>query len=125
MANLVVLEDVAAEPAPTQVYGVVRQVLDQIVAYDVAVAQAEEHAGAVLVEESAVVDVIIDDLVVGWMALHRAEVLAPYQHHSACARVADFVVPDEIPRVVALQIDAVAADGVEDVVLDATVVCTG
>ena len=64
MPDLVILDDVSAELTVSQVDTVVGHVLDEVVTDDVAVTKTKEYAGDALVKDSAVVDVIVHDLIV-------------------------------------------------------------
>jgi len=61
--DFVTLDDVAAIAIVPKVNGVVGHVMYQIVANDVAVAEAKENSGNILVDDSTVVNVIVGDFV--------------------------------------------------------------
>ena len=66
-------------------------------------------------------DVIVHHLVVKRVMPPGIEVFAAYQSDSDCSRIPNFVVLDDVPRVVVFDVDGVAADRVKAVVLDSTV----
>ena len=118
MPDFIVFNDVSAVAAAPQVDGMVGQVLDTVVSYDIAVAQPKEYPGRILVEDAAVVDVIVQDLVVNRVMGKRLAVPAADQTNAAGPGMADFVVLDKIPGVVIFNIDGIAADGTFNVYVE-------
>ena len=127
-ADSVVFNEIAAVAAVAQVDPVVRQIVNLIMGHTIPVAQAEEHSGRVSIIEPAVVNNIVSDLVVHRMGRTQCAAGALInavppagQNDPVGARMADFVVPDQVPLIVVAQVDAIASDDGDRVVLDAAV----
>ena len=90
--------------------------MDVVVSDNVAVTEPQKHPGHEGVNHSAVVDVIVLDIIKDRVlggAAHQADPIG--------SRIANLIATDTVADIVSIQIDGIAAHGVEMVVLDATV----
>jgi len=90
--------------------------MNVVMAYDIALANAEEGSGNILVDDSTVVYVIVQDPV-----KHRIPFLGPQQADSVGSYVTNLIVLDKVAQVVTFEIDRIAAHSVKVVVLYTTV----
>ena len=101
MTNLVVLDDVAPIRAVAEVDGVVRHVLNPVMADHVALAQPQKNAGNVLVVDPAMVNVVVHDLVVDGIPLRQLGVLvvASNQADADGSPITEFVALNDVALV--------------------------
>ena len=135
--EVVVFDDISAHPAAAEIDAVMGRVVDRVVSDDVVLGKRRKHAGRVVDDLAAVVDVVVEDLVeerILQVRFGQAEVVvmgrasasafdespkpqAAAQADAVAADVCDLVVADHVPGVVPSQVNAVAAGGVDPVLL--------
>jgi len=111
MSDFIELNDIASVTVTTQVNTVVRHIMNVVMAYDITIAKAKYDSGNILVEKSAVMYVIVQNLIV-----NRVFFFGPSQTDSEESGITDFIVLNEVMDVVKLKIDRVTPNRIKVVV---------